>query len=760
MFQNIAEETVQNVNENTEADSKIIRILKELFKLNNIIIYVLTFFISMITVKDVYIPLGIAMVAACLGSTVPIFLVYISSLVGTAISLGSSEFANVFWLSIVYFLLITLFKPKVCIEERNEIYKTGSRLFWAYILCSIVRNWGSDIWVSDLFSAGITGGILYVFYKIFVNGIIIIKDFKIKKVFTIEETASGIAIVVLALSFFNNNVIDKLTISSIVGMFLIIILGWQKGMLAGISTALLSGIMLAFVQAFDLSNIIVFVVPAVVVGFLSTFKKMDLQKIFGRTKMLDNVGETRLTENKEIVSELEGLKETIEENFAEENEEQLENQKYERYEEAFFENLEEIQDNIFYDELILAENDIIRDVFNILEKNDIILEDDLVDIFKRNNNYILVQDQKIKEDLRAVIKIANRAYKIIQIENIKINENKKANKKIAKVAKEVAKAVDTCIEKVAQNKDEKLVKKEREIQKILSGKNIPIENANIRLVKNGKYIVEIKLDIKDTTLRDKSRIANISDLISKTIGSKMSFQKDRRNLDTGEYTQTYSTEDKFIMQVGSSKISKEDSEASGDCNLQMRLDDGKYILAISDGMGTGAKARENSKLVITRLKKLLQGGFEKEQSINLINSALSLKTKEDEFATLDMCVLDLYDGNLSFVKNGACNTYIKNKKNISIIKSEEMPIGTGLEVNLKEKILPVSDGDIIVICSDGLVDSKEDLKKDWVEEFLKNISTNNVQKISDMILAEAIDNNYGVAADDITVIVAKILKKK
>lgn len=760
MFQNIAEETVQNVNENTESDSKIIRILKELFKLNNIIIYVLTFFISMITVKDVYIPLGIAMVAACLGSTVPIFLVYISSLVGTAVSLGSNEFANVFWLSIVYFLLIMLFKPKVCIEERNEIYKTGSRLFWAYILCSIVRNWGSDIWVSDLFSAGITGGIFYVFYKIFVNGIIIIKDFKVKKVFTIEETASGIAIVVLALSFFNNNVIDKLTISSIVGMFLIIILGWQKGMLAGISTALLSGIMLAFVQAFDLSNIIIFVVPAIAVGFLSTFKKMDLQKIFGRTKMLDNKGETRLTENKEIVSELEGLKATIEENFTEEKEEELENEKYEKYEEAFFENLEEIQDNIFYDELILAENDIIRDVFNILEKNDIILEDDLVDIFKRNNNYILVQDQNIKEALREVIKIANRAYKIIQIENIKINENKKANKKIAKVAKEVAKAVDTCIEKVAQNKDEKLVKKEKEIQKILSAKNIPIENANIRLVKNGKYIVEIKLDIKDTTLRDKSRIANISDLISKTIGSKMSFQKDRRNLDTGEYTQTYSTEDKFIMQVGSSKISKEDSEASGDCNLQMRLDDGKYILAISDGMGTGAKARENSKLVITRLKKLLQGGFEKEQSINLINSSLSLKTKEDEFATLDMCVLDLYEGNLSFVKNGACNTYIKNKKNISIIKSEEMPIGTGLEVTLKEKIVPVSDGDIIVICSDGLVDSKEDLKKDWVEEFLKNISTNNVQKISDMILAEAIDNNYGVAADDITVIVAKILKKK
>ena len=713
----------------------------------------------MITVKDTYIPLGIAMVAACLGSTVPIVLVYICSLIGTAISVGSSEFANVFWLSIVYFLLLSMFRAKICVEERNEIYNTGSRLFWAYVICSIFRNWGSG-WIYNLFMSCMTGGILYVFYKIFVNGIIIIKDFNKKKVFTVEETASGIAIIVLALSFFNNNVIDKLTISSIIGMFLIIILGWQKGILAGVSTAILSAIMLGLVQAFDISNISIFIVPAAVVGFLSHFRRIDLKKIFGNTKMLDNKGETRLTEHREIVDNLQELKETLEDTMQYEAVDKLEEKKYEKYEEAFFDNLEEIKDNIFYDELILAENDIAKDIFDILENNDIILEDDLVEIFKKNNNYILVQDQKIKDDLREVIKIANRSYKIIQIENIKINENKKANKKIADVAREVAKAVDTCIEKVEEKKDEKLVKKEKELEKILRGKNLPIEKANIKQVKNGKYIVELELDFVDNSLREKSKIANIADLVSKTIGSKITFQKDKRNLETGEYVQVYSSEDKFIMQVGSSKISKDDSEASGDCNLQIRLNDGKYVLAISDGMGTGAKARENSKLVINRLKKLLQNGFEKEQSIKLVNSSLSLKTEKDEFSTLDMCVLDLYEGNMSLIKNGACNTYIKNRKNISVIKSEEMPIGLGLEVNLKEKVLPVSDGDIILICSDGLLESKEELKKDWVEEYLKNVSTNNVQKISDMILAEAIDNNYGVAGDDITVIVAKIIKRK
>lgn len=759
MFQNIAEETMQNERENININARWAKLLKELFKVQNIVIYILTLLISMITVKDTYIPLGIAMVAACLGSTVPIVLVYICSLIGTAISVGSSEFANVFWLSIVYFLLLSMFRAKICVEERNEIYKTGSRLFWAYVICSIFRNWGSG-WIYNLFMSCMTGGILYVFYKIFVNGIIIIKDFNKKKVFTVEETASGIAIIVLALSFFNNNVIDKLTISSIIGMFLIIILGWQKGILAGVSTAILSAIMLGLVQAFDISNISIFIVPAAVVGFLSHFRRIDLKKIFGNTKMLDNKGETRLTEHREIVDNLQELKETLEDTMQYEAVDKLEEKKYEKYEEAFFDNLEEIKDNIFYDELILAENDIAKDIFDILENNDIILEDDLVEIFKKNNNYILVQDQKIKDDLREVIKIANRSYKIIQIENIKINENKKANKKIADVAREVAKAVDTCIEKVEEKKDEKLVKKEKELEKILRGKNLPIEKANIKQVKNGKYIVELELDFVDNSLREKSKIANIADLVSKTIGSKITFQKDKRNLETGEYVQVYSSEDKFIMQVGSSKISKDDSEASGDCNLQIRLNDGKYVLAISDGMGTGAKARENSKLVINRLKKLLQNGFEKEQSIKLVNSSLSLKTEKDEFSTLDMCVLDLYEGNMSLIKNGACNTYIKNRKNISVIKSEEMPIGLGLEVNLKEKVLPVSDGDIILICSDGLLESKEELKKDWVEEYLKNVSTNNVQKISDMILAEAIDNNYGVAGDDITVIVAKIIKRK
>ena len=139
---------------------------------------------------------------------------------------------------------------------------------------------------------------------------------------------------------------------------------------------------------------------------------------------------------------------------------------------------------------------------------------------------------------------------------------------------------------------------------------------------------------------------------------------------------------------------------------------------------------------------------------------LNQRNQNESYTSMDITILDLFSGKAEFMKNGACNTYIKNKRNIQIIESNQNPIGILGKVDLQETERSVSDGDIIVMCSDGLLESKENYSKDWIEEFLRNINTNNVQKVADMILAEAIDNSYGIANDDMTVIVAKIMKKK
>ena len=146
--------------------------------------------------------------------------------------------------------------------------------------------------------------------------------------------------------------------------------------------------------------------------------------------------------------------------------------------------------------------------------------------------------------------------------------------------------------------------------------------------------------------------------------------------------------------------------------------------------------------------------------MELINSNLTLTQKNDMYASLDLNVLDLYTGKICMIKNGACNTYIKNKKNVAVYNSNNVPIGTVDKIQFEKQCIELKEEDIIVMCSDGVLDAKNELSNDWIENFLKNVNTNNVQKIADLIVSEAIDNSYGVASDDITVIVAKILKRK
>ena len=159
------------------------------------------------------------------------------------------------------------------------------------------------------------------------------------------------------------------------------------------------------------------------------------------------------------------------------------------------------------------------------------------------------------------------------------------------------------------------------------------------------------------------------------------------------------------------------------------------------------------------LERLLTSGFKKDTSIKLINSTLATSMKEEDmYATLDIAILDLYAENMEFVKNGACPTYIKRNKEVQLLKSVSMPTGILDNIDLIVYDKDIQKGDIIIMCSDGIIESNSDYqnKELWVKYLLEEINSDDVQKIADIIISEAIDNDYGKEKDDMTVIVAKV----
>ena len=65
------------------------------------------------------------------------------------------------------------------------------------------------------------------------------------------------------------------------------------------------------------------------------------------------------------------------------------------------------------------------------------------------------------------------------------------------------------------------------------------------------------------------------------------------------------------------------------------------------------------------------------------------------------------------------------------------------------------------MCSDGIIDSNVEYKNKplWVKYLLEDMETSNPQKCADILLNEAIDNNYGKVKDDMSVLAFKIMKK-
>lgn len=201
---------------------------------------------------------------------------------------------------------------------------------------------------------------------------------------------------------------------------------------------------------------------------------------------------------------------------------------------------------------------------------------------------------------------------------------------------------------------------------------------------------------------------------------------------------------------------------SGDSYTMMELGKGKYALAISDGMGNGLRAREESMETLRLLKQILQTGISEQVAIKSINSILSLRTTDEIFATLDLAIINLHDATLRSLKIGSSPSFIKRGREVIQIAANNLPIGIIEHVELETVTEQLQAGDLLIMMSDGIFEGpKHVINNDlWLHRKIKDMKTDDPQEIADLLLEEVIRSEMGVIRDDMTVVVAKVKRHR
>ena len=267
---------------------------------------------------------------------------------------------------------------------------------------------------------------------------------------------------------------------------------------------------------------------------------------------------------------------------------------------------------------------------------------------------------------------------------------------------------------------------------------------------------------------------------------------------------------------------------SGDAAASCGLPGGSRALILSDGMGKGIKAAAGSRLVVTRLRRNLKAGMPVAKAIKEVNrymieqaEAASHKSAggtgfahgqignvveqvnpapgqggtdfaagqivadeqkiadgqkvadgqrdyaAEDFATVDLTVIDRQSCRARFYKMGAATSFIMRQGRVRKIKGAALPVGIIPRLRLTHISAVLKEGDLIVMVSDGITDAdRKDPEACWLCDYLsRNIYREgfdagrlSARQIAADILAEAEARYGGRERDDLTVAAALIVK--
>ena len=247
----------------------------------------------------------------------------------------------------------------------------------------------------------------------------------------------------------------------------------------------------------------------------------------------------------------------------------------------------------------------------------------------------------------------------------------------------------------------------------------------------------------------------LNSVVDRTLGINMTLSE-KSNVTEDKIYLVFKRSAEYDAVFGVASAVKDGSDISGDTHSVIRISDEKFLVALSDGMGSGKNAETVSSVSLSLIESFYKAGMNSDLILNTVNKLLSVNT-EDNFTALDVAVIDLKNHSSDFVKYGAPYGFIVSDGRVRIVEANSLPLGILSDLKPSVCRADINDGDMILLMTDGVADAFG--SSGDVIDYIRLAPALNPQSLADDVLKKAVSLSNGEKKDDMTVLCVRIFRK-
>ncbi|MBR4039400.1 MAG: SpoIIE family protein phosphatase [Clostridia bacterium] len=189
------------------------------------------------------------------------------------------------------------------------------------------------------------------------------------------------------------------------------------------------------------------------------------------------------------------------------------------------------------------------------------------------------------------------------------------------------------------------------------------------------------------------------------------------------------------LEIGAALRSRSGEDVAGDSYVSRPLGGGRHVLALSDGMGSGVNAMQESRAALEMTMESLRAGYTRAQAIDVVNALMLMCTGREMYATLDLCVVDLHSGAAAFEKLGACPSYIVRQGEVRAVGADTLPVGVLPNVEANTSEMTLISGDVVIMMTDGVLESHPG-GEEGIREAIEKLHWLHPQAVGERLIAQ------------------------